>query len=249
MSEQILLNQAHLETHSCLGFLRELASIQDASDQLETLRSCVRHLSQALATKRPELKKYMLALDTTFSLCGESYPSAHAAVFGVAQSVLIRIGVATGQKNVLLRVNPKRITKGKLDRCRRTLAFLDSRELAAMEPKKTTPPDIPEYLANWREILVALGMKNNVEDKQKVFRLNKTYSGPIQIPGQGRQPFVEKMGLLKWWAGLKTKVQQSEQRQRDAQATVASGYNFSRDGEVTPDISGGVKKRRRDRKP
>jgi len=184
----------------------------------------------------------------------------------VAQSVLIRIGVATGQKNVLLRVNPKRITKGKLDRCRRTLAFLDSRELAAwdaqldnecvrvkamvpMEPKKTTPPDIPEYLANWREILVALGMKNNVEDKQKVFRLNKTYSGPIQIPGQGRQPFVEKMGLLKWWAGLKTKVQQSEQRQRDAQATVASGYNFSRDGEVTPDISGGVKKRRRDRKP
>jgi len=107
----------------------------------------------------------------------------------------------------------------------------------------------PQYLTSWREILIALGFKNNREDKQKVSRLNKSYSGPIKTPGQGKQPFVKKAELLSWWAGLEAKVNETQQRKRDAQATLANQHDFGRDGEVTPDISGGVKKRRQNRKP
>ena len=105
----------------------------------------------------------------------------------------------------------------------------------------------PTYLANWREILVALGMKDNQEDRQTVGRLNKSYAGPIATPGQGRQPFAEKTGLLEWWAGLDAKVQAEQDRNRDATASVSSGHPFGRGGQVVPDISGGVQKRRRDR--
>jgi len=107
----------------------------------------------------------------------------------------------------------------------------------------------PVYLNTWREILITLGLKNNREDKQKVSRLNRTYSGPINIPGQGKQPFVDKAKLLEWWASLEAKVKEARQREQDAQATIANRHDFHRDGEVVPDISGGVTKRRRDRKP
>jgi hypothetical protein len=108
---------------------------------------------------------------------------------------------------------------------------------------------LPTHLASWREILITLGMHHNDEDKQKVSRLNKTYSGPITTPGQGKQPFVEKAKLLEWWRGLEAKALESQQRQRDAQATVSARHGYGRKGEVAPGIAGGVKKRRRDRKP
>jgi hypothetical protein len=111
------------------------------------------------------------------------------------------------------------------------------------------PQTAMKYLTSWREILIALEFKNNREDKQKVSRLNKSYSGPIEIPGQGKQPFVDKAKLLEWWAGLETKVREDSERQRNAQATASNQHDFGRDGKVTPDISGGIKKRRRDRKP
>ena len=111
------------------------------------------------------------------------------------------------------------------------------------------PQTLPKYLTSWREILIALEFKNNREDKQKVSRLNKSYSGPIEIPGQGKQPFVDKAKLLDWWAGLEAKVKEGRQRKLDAQATVANRHDFGREGEVTPGISGGIKKRRRDRNP
>ena len=114
-------------------------------------------------------------------------------------------------------------------------------------PHESQPP--AKYLASWREILVALGFRNNRENKQKVSRLNKSYAGPIEIPGQGKQPFADKAKLLDWWAGLEEKVKESQQRKQDAQATVANRHDFGRDGEVAPDIAGGVRKRRKDRKP
>ena len=45
-----------------------------------------------------------------------------------------------------------------------------------------------KYLTSWREILVALGMKNNNEDREKVRNLNHRYDGPIVIPRQARNP-------------------------------------------------------------
>ena len=112
-----------------------------------------------------------------------------------------------------------------------------------------SPPAPPaQYLTGWREILVALGMTDNREDKQKVSRLNKTRGGPIAIPGQGAQPFVGKSKLIQWWNRLASQFA-TQNRQRDSAATVASQHHYARDGEVVPDIAGGVKKRRRDRKP
>ena len=114
------------------------------------------------------------------------------------------------------------------------------------EPQAAEPAPI---LTSWREILIALGYKHNEEDKQKVARLNKTYGGPITIPGQGKQPLADKTALLDWWNGLTAKAQTEQDRQRDARATVSAQYDFGRNGGAVPDISGGVKKRRRDRQP
>lgn len=116
-------------------------------------------------------------------------------------------------------------------------------------PPWSLPETPPTYLATWREILVALGFKFNQEDKRKVARLNKTYSGPIEVPGQGKQPFVEKTSLLAWWKGLEATVRESQQRKVDTQATVANLYDYGHDGTVVPDLSGGMKRRRKDRKP
>ena len=46
-----------------------------------------------------------------------------------------------------------------------------------------------KYLTSWREILVALGMKNNNEDREKARNLNDRYDAiviPRQAPTQGR---------------------------------------------------------------
>jgi hypothetical protein len=115
-------------------------------------------------------------------------------------------------------------------------------------PKSDESPAVPVLLASWREILIALGLHDNKEDKGKLSRLNKTYAGPITIPGQGRQPLVEKAKLLEWYQGLAAKVQAKQDRQRDAQATVSARHDYGREGEVAPDLAGGVKKRRH-RKP
>jgi hypothetical protein len=120
---------------------------------------------------------------------------------------------------------------------------------ATPEPEKPATAALPaKHLASWREILVALGMRDNKEDKQKVARLNKTYGGPITIPGQGSQPFVEKTKLLEWWNSLEARIQAEKDRQRDTQATVSTQHNYAREGVVAPNIAGGVKKRRQNRK-
>ncbi len=113
---------------------------------------------------------------------------------------------------------------------------------------ETAAPSAPAVLlASWREILITLGMKNNREDRQKVDRLNTTYGGPIKKSGQGRQPLVDKAKLIEWWNHLEATAQ-SDNRRRDATATVAARHKYARDGEAVPDISGGVKRRRKDRR-
>jgi hypothetical protein len=113
-----------------------------------------------------------------------------------------------------------------------------------------TAPDQPvlpipvQWLTNWREILVALGMKDNKEDQDKVKKLNKAYSGPIVIPKQGAQPKVDKLKLLEWWNGLEQKFWDEKQRQKDTKATAAAQHPYGQGGIVAPDVSGGVKKRR-----
>lgn len=116
----------------------------------------------------------------------------------------------------------------------------------------TQPPQpllLKEYLTSWQEILIALEMRNNNSNKQKVERLNETYSGPIIKPGQGKQPFADNVKLLEWWNGLEKLVESQTDRARDAKETVIETHAFGREGEVVPEISGQVKKRRKDKQP
>jgi hypothetical protein len=115
------------------------------------------------------------------------------------------------------------------------------------QPQEPISPK--ELLASWLEILIALGLRNNPEDKQKVARLNEVYNGPIKKPGQGKQPFADKVKLLDWWNGLEKLVESQADRARDARMTVQDTHAYGLDGEVVPEISGQVKKRRKDRQP
>jgi hypothetical protein len=107
------------------------------------------------------------------------------------------------------------------------------------------PPTPKQYCMNWREILDALELKNNEENRNRVRTANEDYEGPIiAAPKQGGQPKVERKTLLVWWNGLIRRWQEIEDRDRDRKATVAEHHNYGRDGTVIPAIKGAVKHRR-----
>jgi hypothetical protein len=115
------------------------------------------------------------------------------------------------------------------------------------EVEEHDPPKPKQYLTNWREILVALGMTNNSEDREKVRNLNQLYHGPIVTPKQGAQPKVDKAKLIAWWNHLDAQFTTGGTRSGNAAATVAAQHDYGAGGTVTPDISGEVKARRRTR--
>jgi hypothetical protein len=120
----------------------------------------------------------------------------------------------------------------------------DARRTVVDQAPATMRPAV--YLMNWPEILDAVGMANNDEMKRRLRSLNKKYSGPIQMPRQGGRPKVDKTKLLKWWNGLEERFRESAQKQVDARSTLQAQYHHGRDGTVFPEISGHVRKRRRD---
>ena len=117
------------------------------------------------------------------------------------------------------------------------------------QPDESSTGPLSVILASWREILIALGMKNNREDKDKVSRLSKTYDGPIVFPGQGKQPMVDKGKLLEWWNRLTIELQDRVNQARGATSDANSQHDYGRTGTAVPGIGGGMKHRRRDRKP
>ena len=113
-------------------------------------------------------------------------------------------------------------------------------------PKADERPAV--YLLSWRDILDALAMKNNDENRRRVRDLNDRYEGPIIPPEQGGQPKVNKAKLLQWWEDLERQFAAKTQKDIDKQATGDEQYSYGKDGKVVPDIGGHVKKGRR-RKP
>ncbi|NQT15093.1 MAG: hypothetical protein HQ582_20215 [Planctomycetes bacterium] len=111
-------------------------------------------------------------------------------------------------------------------------------------PRSDSPK---EYTTSWREILVALGLKNNTEDRERVRNLNAHYGGPIVFPGQGAQPKADRNKLIAWWNSLESQWTTGHARGRDSGPTTSARHGFGRGGEVVPEIRGGVKKRRADR--
>jgi len=103
---------------------------------------------------------------------------------------------------------------------------------------------VPRRLFGWTQILDAIGQPD--EDKGKIRKLNESYDGPIQIPGQGGQAWVRKDKLLEWWDKLDDIIHDIDRRRAEQQAAGADTYRFGKgDVEVVPDISGAVKKRRK----
>ncbi|MBN2292339.1 MAG: hypothetical protein JXM70_07940 [Pirellulales bacterium] len=115
----------------------------------------------------------------------------------------------------------------------------------------TEIPPAKQYLTSWREILIALSLTNNKEDREKVRSLNDKYAGPIVTPKQGAQPKVDRARLIEWWNGLESQWAtgaMGSNRANNTTAMVQQKYDYGKNGTVIPDISGGVKRRRSDHK-
>ncbi len=127
---------------------------------------------------------------------------------------------------------------------------LRGNESPAVPPIGAKPVDdltlVPKQrLFGWREILEALGMPNNDENKRRLERKNKLEGGPIPMKrGRGKRPEVDRDELLKWRETWDERLAELEQRDADRTATVAEQSNYGRGGTVVHEIDGHVKKRR-----
>jgi hypothetical protein len=110
--------------------------------------------------------------------------------------------------------------------------------------KSTSAPCCKVYLWNWREILDALGLRNDAENRRRVREANTRFAGPIVLPTKGGQPKVCKERLLGWWDALEGQFCEREQKQLDQEATLAASYRYGKGSTVLPDIAGHTKKRR-----
>jgi hypothetical protein len=128
----------------------------------------------------------------------------------------------------------------------RLTAVLDTgtagKEPAPAEPAPPAPP--AQYLFSWREILDALGLRNNEENQGRVRTLSDKYGGPIVPAKRGGQPRVNKAKLIEWWNHLEV-VWQTEGCGHNKAASTEGRHPYGRDETVVPEISGHVKKRRR----
>jgi hypothetical protein len=118
----------------------------------------------------------------------------------------------------------------------------ESKQVQATTARTPSPPT--QYLLSWRDILDAVGMPNNSENRVRVRNLNKEYEGPISLPRKGGQPKVVKDKLLIWWDHLEILFKTSGAG-NNTKMSVETQYPYGKDGTVIPDISGHIKKRRR----
>jgi hypothetical protein len=119
---------------------------------------------------------------------------------------------------------------------------------AAAAQSREQPAEPKTFLWNWKEILDAVGVKDNTESRRQVRRLNDEFDGPIVVTKSGSRPRVDKAKLVTWWNRLDDLHLELQQQARDKRATVADSYNYGSEGTVVPDLAGAVKKRRRDAK-
>lgn len=127
-------------------------------------------------------------------------------------------------------------------------AWLPVAKKVGGKPKQpTSPPGQPrKLLKGWHAITAALGMKYG--DRNDIRRMNKGFSGPIKNSGSGTKPMVCQDELLAWWDILATQQQELANQRRGAKLSAEATHNYGREGTAAPEIGGGVKKRRRDRK-
>jgi hypothetical protein len=116
------------------------------------------------------------------------------------------------------------------------------------ERPPVTPATPAKLLHNWREILSAVKLPNDPSSRRAVRAYIKKFGGPIKLPKQGGQPWVEETKLLAWWSRLEQMMEafsrEEEQRQMDVRECTKDQYNYGRNGTVVIEISGSVRRRR-----
>jgi hypothetical protein len=112
--------------------------------------------------------------------------------------------------------------------------------------RQTEPPSPKQLLIGWREIVAAVGRTS--KDRETIRRLNERRAGPIGHAGQGTKPMVDRAKLIAWWNSLDVMQQELANQQQGCRLSAESQHDYGRDGTVAPEVGGGVKKRRRDKK-
>jgi len=114
-------------------------------------------------------------------------------------------------------------------------------------PKREKEPAPSVYLLNWRGILAALDLKNNKEDRYRVRSLNDKFGGPIIPGGKGGQPKANKVALLEWWNRLEVEFADRANQAKGSFAEASTQHDYGRTGVAAPEISGEIKRSRKDR--
>jgi hypothetical protein len=102
-----------------------------------------------------------------------------------------------------------------------------------------------KLLKGWHEITEALEMRYN--QRADIKSLNERYQGPIRNRGKGTKPMVYKEDLIDWWNKLAIMEQEFANRREGSNLSAEAQHDYGREGRAAPEISGEVKKRRRDK--
>ncbi|MSQ94329.1 MAG: hypothetical protein EXR98_07205 [Gemmataceae bacterium] len=103
-----------------------------------------------------------------------------------------------------------------------------------------------KLLWGWHDITNALKMQHR--QRNDVKSLNERFGGPIKHHGAGTRPMVYLDDLLNWWNKLAVQEQELANQRDGAKLSADAQHNYGRDGKAAPEIGGGVKKRRRDKR-
>ena len=167
------------------------------------------------------------------------YYSAMYPGRGVDSDVIVNARAVAGSLKAKARAElakPKTPTHSPAEPVVGDPAFVAAKTLDGEKPKR--------FLFGWHQILDAIGLTDDKENRGRVSRLNKLHAGPIIQGGQGKPPIADDEKLMPWWNSLETLHAESVQRVTDKEATISESYEHGREGEVVPDIAGHVQKRR-----
>jgi hypothetical protein len=225
---------------------------------------------EELARYRDALTPAVVAAAQALKECFDDYPArlvklaAESDAAAAAVEVLRPDGEAATRERLLLAVSAdsRCLTHAVLGVLRNLAMWLEPPPsvvvpvpVASSAPPALTHPTPPPAVhfttpavlfTSWGEILAELGLKSG--DKRKVVNLHRETPGPIVMPPKGGQPRVERNALLAWWNGFASRWEELKRRRTDRAETLRSSHRHGRDGTVLPDISGSVKRRRKDRK-
>jgi hypothetical protein len=115
---------------------------------------------------------------------------------------------------------------------------------AKTEAKSDSQPK--QLLTGWHAIAAALKLRYN--QRKDIKSLNERFEGPIRHRGAGTRPMVYLDDLLDWWNHLAIQEQELANQRDGARLSAEAQHNYGRDGEAAPEIGGGVKKRRKDKR-